>query len=224
MTESPVEQPEDPILREMEELYALAPETQCVNHCGPRACGPIDMTKWERDRIERLTGIRIPEPSQEWVDLWERGFRGEPGRSLLCPAYNIHAAQCKVYDYRPLICRLWGSGRGENACWLGCATSARPRLQSEEIFEAVIRSFVITGETTEANGDFAIRVFRNPEIRALYRAASTIGPIRRAAMKRRLHDRIPEVARQMAEEEGRPLPPAGWSLGRSDGGGGDAGN
>lgn len=82
----------------MEELYEQLPTIQCRGKC-QHSCGPIDMSNVERDRI-RSRGVEIPRLSGT------------------CPALTFLGG-CRVYDIRPMICRLWGLVE-PMACPHGC--------------------------------------------------------------------------------------------------------
>lgn len=83
---------------QLDELYARLPKLQCRGRC-QEACGPIDMSQAERDRI-REQGVAIPPLSSP------------------CPALTFMGT-CGVFEVRPLICRLWGMVEAM-ACPWGC--------------------------------------------------------------------------------------------------------
>lgn len=107
---------------QLDELYSQLPQLECRGKCQD-ACGPIDMSTAERQRI-RARGTDIPR------------------LSLTCPALTF-LGTCSVYDIRPLICRLWGLVEAM-ACPHGC----RPEggfLDDTTALEFLARSLEIGG-------------------------------------------------------------------------------
>lgn len=86
---------------ELTRLYAALPAISCTGACW-RDCGPIAMSGREAERIERATGAPL------------RSFDGEKG----C-GYLTADRRCSIYELRPLVCRLYGVGRGL-LCPHGC--------------------------------------------------------------------------------------------------------
>ena len=70
-------------------IYRTLPTMECRGLCQV-CCGPVCMTRFERDRIEKHLGDKP-------VDHM----------GLACPVLN-DAGRCSAYAVRPLICRLWG--------------------------------------------------------------------------------------------------------------------
>lgn len=101
---------------ELDSLYAQIPPMECKGLCGEAYCGPIGMGETERLRI--LDRIGHPPFSKIFPIL------NQPGE-LAFLAFSEHLSQmggvaclqcpmlddgkCRVYDIRPMICRLWGA-------------------------------------------------------------------------------------------------------------------
>lgn len=81
-------------VQRMEALYAELPHIECKQLCR-QCCGPVvqggALTPLE---FERMAGIP-PSP----VD---------PKDFMACSMLNGETGLCRVYDLRPMICRLWG--------------------------------------------------------------------------------------------------------------------
>lgn len=77
-------------LRAVDELYASLPKLRCQQKC-QGCCGPIPMTSFERQRILNRLGHDY------------KAYDSELTCGLL-----TGKGQCRVYDIRPIICRLWG--------------------------------------------------------------------------------------------------------------------
>lgn len=74
--------------RKVRALWEMVPKIECKGLCS-NSCGPIDMSDVER-RLISEQGLEIPGMT-----------------CLTCPALDF-AGRCRVYDIRPMICRLWG--------------------------------------------------------------------------------------------------------------------
>lgn len=83
----------------LERIYRAVPAVSCQGLCAA-ACGPVDMSTAERERIA-ARGVMIPPPQK----ALEAILAGE--RTADCPA--LLNGRCSVYEDRPLICRLWGA-------------------------------------------------------------------------------------------------------------------
>ena len=77
-------------LAALEALYDSLPRLECKGLCH-ESCGPVVMTKIEWDRIRKAMG-----------------YTPTLGKDLTCPMLNRETLRCRVYRYRPMICRLWG--------------------------------------------------------------------------------------------------------------------
>jgi hypothetical protein len=91
-------------------IYAQVPRITCKGKC-QNSCGPIDASPREREYFESESGRPFPDPGS----LLRAGLKG---RSLDCPYLNP-LGRCDVYQFRPLICRLWGVAAGM-PCPFGC--------------------------------------------------------------------------------------------------------
>lgn len=74
---------------QLDALYEELPTVACKGKC-QESCGPIYMSRVEWERIKVRLG---------WVPK---------GKSLTCPMLHRASGQCRVYDIRPMLCRLWG--------------------------------------------------------------------------------------------------------------------
>lgn len=88
----------------MDSLYSELPTLECQGKC-QESCGPVFMSRLEWDRIKSALG---------WVP------RG--GKSLTCPMLHRGSGKCRVYEIRPMICRLWGIVESMPCLW-GCKPS-----------------------------------------------------------------------------------------------------
>lgn len=75
-------------------IYAAVPKIACKGKC-QGSCGPILASDFEVRRFEEKTGRPFPDAL---VVL---------KADVNCP-YLSPVGSCEVYQYRPLICRLWG--------------------------------------------------------------------------------------------------------------------
>lgn len=91
----------------LDDLYKLVPVLECRGKC-QEACGPIDMSTAEHRRIVNL-GIIIPRATQA---------KRVSDLAMTCPALTM-LGTCRVYNVRPMICRLWGAIQSM-ACPHGC--------------------------------------------------------------------------------------------------------
>lgn len=84
----------------LDDLYGQLPALECKGLCHD-TCTVIDMPELERQRIESVTGVRIPLP----LYPLRRAF--EDGKVPRCPALGP-LNTCRVYEVRPFICRAFG--------------------------------------------------------------------------------------------------------------------
>jgi Fe-S-cluster containining protein len=110
--------------RQLDDLYAQLPSIACRGLC-QEACGPIEMSILEAERIEIRYGKTIEAPC------------------LTCSALGPMGT-CTVYDARPLICRLWGLTESM-ACPHGCKPEGG-YLSDDEARRLINRSVQIGGE------------------------------------------------------------------------------
>lgn len=92
-------------VQRLEALYAELPHVACQQKCR-ECCGPvIQAGALSPLEFERLAGIP-PSP----VD---------PKDFMACSMLNGETGLCRVYDLRPMICRLWGVTENMR-CPYGC--------------------------------------------------------------------------------------------------------
>jgi len=149
------------MLARLEALYAELPEVACQGKC-QTCCGPIDMSPGERLRI-RSQGVEIQPMTSARVRAWERQQKyDDEGEPLWCNALNLDTGLCEVYEIRPMICRLWGTGTGEMACPHGCKPTRR--LSDIETMQFLLRAMAAGGGFTEAEYARMQALFDDPEM------------------------------------------------------------
>lgn len=77
-------------MKRLDVLLAHLPEMECKGLC-QECCGPVGMSEGEYQRIVQSIGY-VPKPDC----------------SMTCPLLNKTTGRCTVYEFRPVICRLWG--------------------------------------------------------------------------------------------------------------------
>jgi len=90
-----------------EALYKQIPSFECKDGCTD-CCGPVPFTKWE----------------------WNKVSDKRNAEGINCPYAK---SGCKIYEQRPLICRLYGTVK-KMQCPHGC----RPIVLLSEIQEQMI--------------------------------------------------------------------------------------
>jgi len=91
-------------------LYDMIPDFKC-KQCG-ECCGPIPMTKWERNN----------RPIQKEINV----IKMLESRELNCP--HLVNNKCEIYKQRPLLCRMFGTVKP-----MPCPNNCRPdRMVTEE--------------------------------------------------------------------------------------------
>jgi hypothetical protein len=98
------------------EIYNRLPRMQCRRLCGDEVCGAIFMTAVEADRVRRATH-QVPRTTPTMCVYLERGA-------------------CRVYDQRPLICRVFGLVK-RMSCPHGCVPD---RWLSDHEFVEIARA------------------------------------------------------------------------------------
>lgn len=89
----------------MQALYDELPHIECKRMCR-ECCGPVIQSgSLTRLEFDRLAGV-APSP----VD---------PKDFMACSLLNGETGECRVYDLRPMICRLWGLSTNM-VCPAGC--------------------------------------------------------------------------------------------------------
>lgn len=117
--------------KQLKKLYAGLPDIQCKGLC-VNSCGPIGMARAEAERIADRVGCDVA--SLPVI---------QPHTDLACPHLS-RSGRCKVYDVRPLICRLWGVAEGME-CPHGCKPSRTvDRAEGRALLARLGSDFVFT--------------------------------------------------------------------------------
>lgn len=113
----------------LRELWAEIPSIDCQGKCA-NSCGPIDMSKLERELIEDRTG---------------RTVEALPP-SLTCSM--LKNGRCTVYSARPVICRLWGVVES-----MRCPHGCKPErvLSDQEGFTIMGRAMQLGGSPKQGS-------------------------------------------------------------------------
>ena len=90
------------------DIYAQVPDVACKGLCHG-ACGPVVTSSVEADSL-RDNGINQPMPVTH------------PVHGPLTCSHLDDAGRCRIYDHRPLICRLFGAVEG-----MKCPHGCRPK-------------------------------------------------------------------------------------------------
>lgn len=138
----------------LEEIYKRLPTVLCRGKC-QADCGPIDMTRVERDRIRAASGLTIPV--------------GHTGDNYPCPALGM-LGQCIVHGLRPLICRAYGAVEGLT-CKYGCEPE-EGLLSREEWMHLWADAMVAAGEMTLAHAARFRTHLDDPRVVELYAATA----------------------------------------------------
>lgn len=87
-----------------QEVY---PNSVCAKGCAHCCCGiPVEATAIELSYIVEMAGVNL---DIDWNAPESVGF-GRPSPELTpCPLLDTRTATCKVYEHRPLQCRLFSS-------------------------------------------------------------------------------------------------------------------
>src|SRR5882724_110718 len=91
-------------------VYALVPKIACKGKC-VEACGPISASPREREFFERNSGKKFPDAVKMLKE-----------KQLDCPHLDP-LGRCTVYEFRPLVCRLFGVVP-EMPCPFGCVAES----------------------------------------------------------------------------------------------------
>ena len=111
-------------LEQIRAVYALVPPANCKGLCQDSCMGPIPATRPERVRVSQV-GAQLPFVASTCSNLDKEGH-------------------CRVYNDRPLICRLWGVA--ENMpCPHGCVPDGG-MVTREQAGELVARVVSVAGE------------------------------------------------------------------------------
>lgn len=121
----------------LEDLYAQLPAIECKGLCHD-SCTSIDASELERERV-RERGVELP-PGRRYREV--RALI-DAGKTPRCPALGP-LNNCRVYDVRPLICRIFGVAEGlrcEHGCipewiipdWQVAQAMAEVELMSQQV-------------------------------------------------------------------------------------------
>jgi Fe-S-cluster containining protein len=112
----------------LEQIYAQIPDVNCRGLCG-ESCGPVPSSRRERMRAA-TRGYRLPTMNEALV---VSAINKEGKEIPSCDAYDEDAKRCRVYEVRPVICRLWGAVDAEGMrCPWGCEPGPGQRLLTPE--------------------------------------------------------------------------------------------
>lgn len=80
-------------------LAEQIPKIDCQRTCGKSVCGPVALTELEKKVIKDQFGLKSKD------DFFQQ--------TAQCPFYQPSIMgqtmeECRIYETRPLICRLWG--------------------------------------------------------------------------------------------------------------------
>lgn len=137
----------------MDKLWAQIPDIGCKGHCHTH-CGPIGMSEAERDRMDRVYGLRIEDGTVK---------RG----TMDCPALT-NEGRCGAYLARPTICRLWGAS-DEMPCEHGCEPRDGRRLNPLETMLLLNASLSLGQDTPYLPENYLSVALEDPDVSLLIR-------------------------------------------------------
>ncbi|WP_274032648.1 YkgJ family cysteine cluster protein [Streptomyces sp. MMBL 11-1] len=100
----------EPNPKKLDELYRSLPRMKCIGECAS-ACGPVQLSPLERRRIESR--------GHRWVDGRAIPLTNGEAAGTACSALDLSRLVCRVYEDRPMVCRIWGLMEAL-ACPWGC--------------------------------------------------------------------------------------------------------
>jgi Fe-S-cluster containining protein len=98
---------------QLEALYATIPKVECQRKC-QGACGPILLTRIEKAFLEQKVGYLEANANVQIAPRFLAAFTvGDvegllPDAKLRCRVLVPQTGHCRGYQFRPLVCRLWG--------------------------------------------------------------------------------------------------------------------
>jgi Fe-S-cluster containining protein len=98
----------------LDTIYAAVPALECKGLC-QSACGPIGCSGAEAQRLQDL-GITLPTTVTH------------PIHGPLTCSHLSDEGRCKIYEHRPLICRLFGAAEG-----LQCPHGCKPKKYMKHV-------------------------------------------------------------------------------------------
>ena len=105
--------PEMTPFEQLEALYATIPKVDCRRKC-QGACGPILLTRIEKAFLEQKVGFLQANANIQIAPRFLAAFTvGDvegllPDAKLRCRVLVPQTGHCRGYQFRPLVCRLWG--------------------------------------------------------------------------------------------------------------------
>jgi Fe-S-cluster containining protein len=115
--------------RALRNIYAQIPDLHCKGLCANSCRTRIDMSTAELERIEGVSGRRLPE------SMFQR-------EGLVCPL--LEDDRCTVYGVRPTVCRLWGVAESM-PCRHGCTPDGGRLLTDDEAMELQLQTLEVGG-------------------------------------------------------------------------------
>lgn len=122
----------------LRELYDQLPKVQCKGLCHD-SCTSTDATELEREAI-RERGFELP-PGIRHHKMLELIAVGQTPRCSMLTSLNT----CRIYDVRPLICRIFGTIRTA-ACEHGCMSDGW--LEQHEVTHILMQVEVLSAQAT----------------------------------------------------------------------------
>ncbi len=105
----------------LRQLYASIPASKCKGLCA-YSCGQMYMTPTEYELIPE----HLRHPQQDYVECAVSMAKHERQHHLKQQVTEpacvyLKEGKCSIYEYRPLVCRVWGSNNMSiNKCEHGC--------------------------------------------------------------------------------------------------------
>lgn len=145
----------------LEALYEALPEMRCGGKCWD-SCGPIGMSTLERRVIKEKTGQEIP-----------RGIVYNSSLATTCPQLTF-LKRCRIYEHRPLICRLWGLVETLK-CPYGCVPEGG-HLSEEEGWVLINRVLALSGQASFSEDEIRQRT-RSGQLRHWVRVVEQLNDL-----------------------------------------------
>lgn len=141
----------------LDALYEQLPKIECRGLCW-NSCGPIDMSDAERQRIRETHDIEIVPFTHVAAEMWD------DDSPLHCKALGpLH--QCKVYEVRPLICRVWGIADSMR-CDHGC-TPEGGWMPDDQVMVLLMTAYKIGKHRFNGDEDIMLAMMEDPEVKPL---------------------------------------------------------
>ena len=146
-------------VKRLERLYRSLPTIDCQGKCID-ACGPIACTPLEAKRMTEAGG-----PFKVTGRVIKLQFLGNIQGRIDC-GYLDEEGRCRVYDVRPLICRLYGLTE-RMRCPFGCKPSRW--LSADECMAFMKKADIIGGKQpvfAEGAEEMGARAIAEARVRA----------------------------------------------------------